>query len=222
MAPIGKGTSKKPPTGVHLSGLGYLIQQADECDIAELQACLEKLIAGNSPMVIQSPQTLSDVLYKETEDNLFALTANKLSKPVKSNWWMTSYSGLVKQGNHHNDSSLELINLDVDSAEDKDDKELDLEPERTIFTFPRGARAGTFLHSLFEEVEFTQPINSEENTQIIIKLLEKENYDVEWLDVVQSMMQRVLDCPLDGHDLRLATKGPTQRLVEMEPNSTFG
>lgn len=216
MAPIGKGTSKKPPTGVHLSGLGYLIQQADECDIAELQACLEKLIAGNSPMVIQSPQTLSDVLYKETEDNSLALTANKLSQPVKSNWWMTSYSGLVKQGNHHNDSSLELINLDVDSAEDKDDKELDLEPERTIFTFPRGARAGTFLHSLFEEVEFTQPINSEENTQIIIKLLEKENYDVEWLDVVQSMMQCVLDCPLDGHDLRLATKGPTQRLVEME------
>lgn len=75
------------------------------------------------------------MLYKETEDNSLALTANKLSQPVKSNWWMTSYSGLVKQGNHHNDSSLELINLDVDSAEDKDDKELDLEPERTIFTF---------------------------------------------------------------------------------------
>ncbi|OCH07245.1 exodeoxyribonuclease V subunit beta [Aliivibrio fischeri] len=216
MAPITKGISKKPPTGVHLSGLGYLIQQADECNVEELKACLEKLIAGNSPMVIQSPQTTTDELYQEVQDEHIELHANKLIEPVKSNWWMTSYSGLVKQGNHHNDASLELINLDIDSAEDKDDKELDLEPERTIFTFPRGARAGTFLHSLFEEVEFTQPITSEENTQIIIKLLEKENYDAEWLEVVQSMMQRVLDCPLDGENLRLASKGPTQRLVEME------
>ena len=107
------------------------------------------------------------------------------------------------------------MKLDVDSSQEEDDQEL-VEPERSIFTFPRGARPGTFLHSLFEEVEFTEPANSEANQQVILGLMESEQLEAEWLPILQQLVDTVLATPLDGKALRLNQKSSAQRLVEME------
>ncbi|WP_337241251.1 hypothetical protein, partial [Vibrio cholerae] len=92
--------------------------------------------------------------------------------------------------------TIEITGFDIDSSEEQDEADL-VEPERSIFTFPRGARPGTFLHSLFEEIEFTQPAATEENTQIILGLMESEQLDEEWLPILQQLIDTVLATPLD-------------------------
>ncbi|MFA0569639.1 exodeoxyribonuclease V subunit beta [Vibrio gallaecicus] len=217
MAPLRKGRSTKEPTGVHLCAMGHLVQNGKELGIAELTQKLAGLETNSSSIVLAEVPTAHADVFKADEEQAEALEARTLQTHIDRGWRITSYSGLVKQGHHSasHDATIEVSGLDVDSAEEQDELEL-IEPERSIFTFPRGARPGTFLHTLFEEVEFTEPATSERNEQVILQLLESEQYEAEWLPILQELVDTVLNTPLDGKDLKLSSKGESQRLVEME------
>ncbi|NOH98029.1 exodeoxyribonuclease V subunit beta [Vibrio sp. 99-70-13A1] len=217
MAPLRKGRSTKEPTGVHLSAMGHLVQNGEELGIAELTQKLAGLETNGSSIILADVPTAHDDVFKANEEQPEALEARILQTHIDRGWRITSYSGLVKQGHHSasHDATIEVSGLDVDSADEQDESEL-IEPERSIFTFPRGARPGTFLHTLFEEVEFTEPATSERNEQVILQLLESEQYEAEWLPILQELVDTVLNTPLDGKDLKLSSKGESQRLVEME------
>ena len=217
MSPLRKGRSTKEPTGVHLSAMGHLVQNGEELGIAELTQKLAGLETNGSSIALAEVPTAHDDVFKANEEQAEALEARTLQTHIDRGWRITSYSGLVKQGHHSvsHDATIEVSGLDVDSAEEQDELEL-IEPERSIFTFPRGARPGTFLHTLFEEVEFTEPATSERNEQVILQLLESEQYEAEWLPILQELVDTVLNTPLDGKDLKLSSKGESQRLVEME------
>ncbi|MHC0043830.1 exodeoxyribonuclease V subunit beta [Vibrio campbellii] len=216
-SPLRNGRSTKEPTGVHHSAIGYLVQNGQEGGINDLFVGLKKQQENLDNVVICDPPKQHDEMYVAEQTELEALTAKELQNPIDRNWRITSYSGLVKQGSHHSehDATIEITGFDIDSSEEQDEAEL-VEPERSIFNFPRGARPGTFLHSLFEEIEFTQPATTEENTQIILGLMESEQLDEEWLPILQQLIDIVLATPLDSKALLLNQKGPAQRLVEME------
>ena len=216
-SPLRNGRSTKEPTGVHHSAIGYLVQNGQEGGINDLFVGLKKQQENLENVVICDPPKQHDEMYVAEQTELDALTAKELQNPIDRNWRITSYSGLVKQGSHHaeHDATIEITGFDIDSSEEQDEAEL-VEPERSIFNFPRGARPGTFLHSLFEEIEFTQPATTEENTQIILGLMESEQLDEEWLPILQQLIDTVLATPLDSKALLLNQKGPAQRLVEME------
>ncbi|EKO3783952.1 exodeoxyribonuclease V subunit beta [Vibrio harveyi] len=216
-SPLRNGRSTKEPTGVHHSAIGYLVQNGQEGGINDLFVGLKKQQENLDNVVICDPPKQHDEMYVAEKTELEALTAKELQNPIDRNWRITSYSGLVKQGSQHaeHDATIEIIGFDIDSSEEQDEAEL-VEPERSIFNFPRGARPGTFLHSLFEEIEFTQPATTEENTQIILGLMESEQLDEEWLPILQQLIDTVLATPLDSKALLLNQKGPAQRLVEME------
>ncbi|MEH0758581.1 exodeoxyribonuclease V subunit beta [Vibrio sp. 16] len=216
-APLRNGRSTKEPTGVHHSAMGYLLQDGQEGGINDLAQAIQAQVEALEPVVCtglpDEHEAPLHVVATETE----TLHARTLAQSIDRNWRITSYSGLVKQGHsHHGDDALsDLMRLDVDSSGEQDEDEL-LEPEQTIFTFPRGARPGTFLHSLFEEIEFTQPASSEENQHAIITLMESEQLDPSWLPILQALIDTVLATPLDGKSIILNQKKPSQRLVEME------
>ncbi|HAS6492806.1 TPA: exodeoxyribonuclease V subunit beta [Vibrio parahaemolyticus] len=216
-SPLRNGRSTKEPTGVHRSAIGYLIQNGQEGGINDLhQGLTQQQDELDCVVVADPPQQLEDK-YVAPQEEIYDLSAKELQNPIDRNWRITSYSGLVKQGSHHveHDATIEITGFDIDSSEEQDEADL-VEPERSIFTFPRGARPGTFLHSLFEEIEFTQPATTEENTQIILGLMESEQLDEEWLPILQQLIDTVLATPLDGKSLLLNQKAPSQRLVEME------
>lgn len=216
-SPLRNGRSTKEPTGVHRSAIGYLIQNGQEGGINDLYQGLTKQQDELDCVVVADPPQRLEEKYVSPQEEIHDLSAKELQNPIDRNWRITSYSGLVKQGFHHveHDATIEITGFDIDSSEEQDEADL-LEPERSIFTFPRGARPGTFLHSLFEEIEFTQPATTEENTQIILGLMESEQLDEEWLPILQQLIDTVLATPLDGKSLLLNQKAPSQRLVEME------
>lgn len=216
-SPLRNGRSTKEPTGVHRSAIGYLIQNGQEGGINDLHQGLTKQQDELDCVVVADPPRQLEEKYVAPQEEVHDLSAKELQNPIDRNWRITSYSGLVKQGSHHaeHDATIEITGFDIDSSEEQDEADL-VEPERSIFTFPRGARPGTFLHSLFEEIEFTQPATTEENTQIILGLMESEQLDEKWLPILQQLIDTVLATPLDGKSLLLNQKAPSQRLVEME------
>ncbi|ELA8086763.1 exodeoxyribonuclease V subunit beta [Vibrio parahaemolyticus] len=216
-SPLRNGRSTKEPTGVHRSAIGYLIQNGQEGGINDLHQGLTKQQDELDGVVVADPPQQLEDKYVAPLEEIHDLSAKELQNPIDRNWRITSYSGLVKQGSHHteHDATIEITGFDIDSSEEQDEADL-VEPKRSIFTFPRGARPGTFLHSLFEEIEFTQPATTEENTQIILGLMESEQLDEEWLPILQQLIDTVLATPLDGKSLLLNQKAPSQRLVEME------
>ncbi len=216
-SPLRNGRSTKEPTGVHRSAIGYLVQNGQEGGINDLYQGLKQQQDKLDCVALGEPPQQLEEMYVAPQEEVCDLTAKELQNPIDRNWRITSYSGLVKQGSHQteHDATIEITGFDIDSSDEQDEEDL-VEPERSIFTFPRGARPGTFLHSLFEEIEFTQPATTEENTQIILGLMESEQLDEEWLPILQQLIDTVLATPLDGKSLLLNQKAPSQRLVEME------
>ncbi|WP_217528288.1 exodeoxyribonuclease V subunit beta [Vibrio metschnikovii] len=215
LAPLRNGRSTKEPTGVHLSAIGYLLQNGQEAGIAELHSALNAQV--RDAIVVTAPPPLQNEPFTALVAEKPILKAQTLHTHIDRHWRLTSYSALVKHSSKlaYDEASLEISGFDIDSG-DEQNQALLLEPERSIFTFPRGATPGTFLHSLFEEVEFTESASSDENQQRIIALMEREHIELEWLPVLQQLVDTVLATPLDGKALRLNQKTAQQRLVEME------
>ncbi|WP_086983233.1 exodeoxyribonuclease V subunit beta [Vibrio aphrogenes] len=235
LAPLKKGNSKKDESTAHLSAIGAILQHHQAQPSAALQTACQQLSAHASSVEMMPIPAQPSARYLPNIESRPELSAQTLSAHIDRDWRMTSYSSLVKQSHHgHSLQSIFDAAVDVDKPLDSDalDSSLttntliesdDLEQveaaERnpwSMFEFPRGARPGTFLHTVFEQIEFTEPASSESNRQIITDLLQREQYDLQWLPAIEAMVSRVMNTPLDGQNLRLADKGPTQRLVEME------
>ncbi len=94
-------------------------------------------------------------------------------------------------------------------------------PGRDIFGFPRGSRAGTCLHSLFERLDFTAPA-ADEIHALASAMLHRFGFEPEWVPVAAEMTAQVLDTPLDAAGFTLRGLRPGQRLVEMEFHYPLG
>ncbi|MGO1297022.1 MAG: exodeoxyribonuclease V subunit beta [Vibrio sp.] len=215
VAPLRNGRSTKEPSGVHDSAIGYLLQNGEPGGIELLNASLDAAVNGVNALKTVPP-CLPEDTYIPMREAHETLPVQSLQHPIDRRWRITSYSGLVKQGMHHGaGAEVEVSGFDIDSADELQDVSL-LDDERSIFTFPRGAQPGTFLHSVFEQVIFNQAATSIENHEILQQLLENEQYDEQWLPVLQKLVDDVLNTPLDGKKLCLGVKTAPQMLIEME------
>lgn len=83
----------------------------------------------------------------------------------------------------------------------------------SIHDFPRGTRAGSCLHALFERIDFQQraPLGP-----VAAAVLEEFGYAPEWRPVLERLVADVLATPLDAAGLRLSDLPRGARLVELE------
>lgn len=76
------------------------------------------------------------------------------------------------------------------------------DPEKTdplsIFSFPKGARAGLCLHDIFEHLDFTCPRN-DDIASLVARKLEEYGFDPSWGMAVCDMIRNVLTAPLEPH-----------------------
>ncbi len=85
-----------------------------------------------------------------------------------------------------------------------------------IFGFPRGARAGCCIHSIFEQIDFAT--YEREKLELLVEdVLIANGFETDWMLVIADMVESVLSTPLDtGKILYLKSVGVKQRLVELE------
>ncbi|HHG9512368.1 TPA: exodeoxyribonuclease V subunit beta [Citrobacter amalonaticus] len=196
---------KKGDTDVHQSALGRLLQKGEPMDAAGLRAAIDAVCDEN--IVCRIPDAVSMEPLPGTVASEASLNARRVQRTPGDNWRVTSYSGLQQRG--HGIAQDLMPRLDIDATGVGEVVE---EPELTPHQFPRGASPGTFLHSLFEDLDFTQPVEA----AWVQEKLELGGYDADWEPVITAWVTAILHAPLNETGVSLSQLSAREKQVEME------
>lgn len=206
IAPLVKGNRKKEgSTDLHHSALGYLVQKGEAADATQLRDQLQTLKSDATDIVMAgTPDTTPWRPYLAAEQTL---TSQQITRTLRDEWRVTSYSGLQQHG--HSVTFDLLPRLDVDAAGESQNQ---VTTQLTPYSFPRGAAPGTFLHGLFEELDFTQPVDEEWLSEQLLA----QGHDIAWLPVMKEWLERILQTPLDETGVSLSQLPVDKRQVELQ------
>jgi exodeoxyribonuclease V beta subunit len=140
---------------------------------------------------------------------------------IERSWKISSYSSLVSTGTldvdlPDRDDSLDRPQPDPRPGPDERDAAGD--PDGlSIFAFPRGTRAGSFFHDIFEHYDFAAH-RSEPLEQLVEAKLNQYGFDTKWHRTVCTAVSTVLAAPLhpDFARFRLSSLTAADRINEME------
>ncbi|HDX8401573.1 TPA: exodeoxyribonuclease V subunit beta [Aeromonas dhakensis] len=221
LAPVRSGNGKSEKTDLHQTAIGYLLQKGEEGDAATLATALSSLAQDLPGVAVGEPSLTRPAPLPPEEEQLGEPKVRRFGGTLERDWWISSYSGLAAQGHGHSKGVLANPGFDdevVTEAAALAAEEPVQAPQPSIFTFPKGARPGTLLHSLFETIDF-QSAAGEPLAQHIATLLAQDGFDESWAQVLQQQVEAVLETPLEtgfGEPVRLRDLAPERKQVELE------
>ncbi|MCO4204947.1 exodeoxyribonuclease V subunit beta [Aeromonas taiwanensis] len=221
LAPVRSGNGKSEKTDLHQTAIGYLLQKGEEGDAATLATALSALAQDLPGVAVGEPLLTRPAPLPPEEEPLGEPQVRRFGGTLERDWWISSYSGLAAQGHGHSKGVLANPGFDdevVTEAAALATEEPVQAPQPSIFTFPKGARPGTLLHSLFETIDF-ESAAGEPLAQHIATLLAQDGFDESWAQVLQQQVEAVLDTPLEtgfGEPVRLRDLAPERKQVELE------
>ena len=130
------------------------------------------------------------------------LKARQPSRQLSRSWQMGSFSSLSTG----HDSTLPDHDHQVQPGP--------MEGGRDFFSFPRGARAGTCLHRIFELIDFREE-SATGHDETVRQVLGEYGFEDHWRPVITRMLQQVLGVALNDRGLRLETLTRRDRIDEM-------
>jgi exodeoxyribonuclease V beta subunit len=170
-------------------------------DLHRLEQAAGGMIGVSGLPELEEPRSV--VLERTGRD----LACRRFSAAVGEEWRIWSFSSLFAH------EALGADDPDYDAGPDTTraaERELAWLPRAEtlsgIFEFPRGARAGTFLHDVMEHLDFTGEDPSAARSLIDSKLKE-HGFEARWADAVSEMIPKVLDAPLDPAVSGMRLKG---------------
>ncbi|HXG29161.1 MAG TPA: exodeoxyribonuclease V subunit beta [Nevskiales bacterium] len=195
------------PGGRPADPLQALEERYTALDANGLGNDLEKLVAaGQGRIVLQEPPATGEPYRPQppAEPELRALPAwRELTMP----WRIGSFTALVAG------SGSELPDHDAGPAPAEEEPGREREP--SVFTFPRGAKAGTCLHALFERLDFASA-DAASVAALAERVLTAHGFDADqWGGAVTRLVAATLDAPLGEDGLRLRGIGLSRRLTEL-------
>ena len=139
-----------------------------------------------------------------------SLQARSFDRTIPKGWQVTSFSGLTA-GSHR-----EAPDYDAAPSPERGGRTvLPGQAPPDIADFPRGVRAGIFMHALFASLDFARA----DRTVIEAaarETLREHGFDVTWQAAVADMVDSVLRTPLDpAADVCLARVARAERLDEL-------
>jgi exodeoxyribonuclease V beta subunit len=197
----------------HFKSLG------DDAIRSQLVALVQKSgeTAALSAVLPSSP----DQVYVPPALEAESLVCRQLSRPIPQDSGIASFSSLVSA----KAQAAELPDRDSiwASAEPAESTSPTRAEPVTFFDFPKGTRAGTALHEIFELLEFSMD-GSEEHRMLVREKLVEFGFDLLWEEVVSRMFHKVLTIPLhrDNPDFTLSRVQRQHRLHEMEFSFPLG
>lgn len=181
--------------------------ELSKVDEAQMLDDLKQLAAAHPENIaIKNAPDLSATVHSLNSETANELTARTFSGKVQPHWRVGSFSGLSRGHNIEKpDYDAETITADWPQP---------TEPRQDRFGFPRGANAGTCLHSLFEHWDFHS--TGEDWQQLIAKTLKQFGIHDKWEPVVKDWLPAVVQTTLtEGGELSLQAITKAQRLDEM-------
>jgi len=157
----------------------------------------------------------TDNIYKPFETEPQPYRVRQFSGEIPADWGMASFSRLT--AGESRQSELPDHDAAGPVVISSEAPELPARNGRSILEFPKGSRAGTFLHKIFEELDFA--ITDESSLhELVRKNLSIFGFDEIWEDAVCLMVRNVLSTPLIrvGERILLSGLSRMHRLSEME------
>ena len=176
---------------------------------ARLQAFQKQAL--NSFEVTTKPSEASEPYEPFAADEI-VLESREFSGLIDTTWRISSFSNLTS-GKY---VAAELP--DYDSAEfSQETAGILADSGKSIFTFPKGARAGTFFHDIFEHLDFASK-ESSVLEELVARTLKAYGYEDDWLEIIIKAVRNVLDArlPVEGKDFNLSGITLEKRLSELE------
>ncbi|WP_075183165.1 exodeoxyribonuclease V subunit beta [Pantoea sp. 1.19] len=205
LAPVFRGNRKKSgDSDLAKSALGWLLGGGNPLSAETLRQALVPLSTAGIAVTECGPTDLQP--WQPDLPAAPVLSSAQLTRVLQDDWRVTSYSGLQQHGSG---GVFDLLpKLDVDAAgEGRASDALALTPH----SFPRGAAPGTFLHGLFETLDFTQPIDPD----WLADQLAQQGLDEGWLPVMQEWLSAILQAPLGDSGATLQAVSNADKQAEL-------
>ncbi len=215
LCPIADGRKTRGPTGVHKTAIGSLVQKNAQADALDFENFTNEWLKKSSTSdwgALPKPEIQS--MIHEVSEKLQLSKTTQLKNSIEKGWWITSFSALSRHAHSHSDSVFETASLSAELFE-KEETAQGSPEGLNIYTFPRGAEIGTFLHTIFEEIDYTQSTSEGKNLEILVDLMSRNDVDEKWLPTLVKLLGDTLDKPLED-GLSLNMLGDDKKLVEME------
>lgn len=209
------GRVKKSP--LSKSALGYICLQTEKSleagDTGALQTLLNKMCASSVNIGLPALPEENPQAYVAQNKVQALIPPRQFNASIERNWWISSYSSLSRFHSAAPKVASESVVLE---QAPEIEPEVILAPALTPFSFPRGAKHGSFMHLLFELIDF-QNRDTTQLSAIIEEQLNKHLYDdvEQWTPVLTQWFEQILTFPLQ-QDLALSTLVPSARKVEMQ------
>ncbi|MFN4149033.1 MAG: UvrD-helicase domain-containing protein, partial [Rhodocyclaceae bacterium] len=199
----------------------WLAQWLEAHDETESLRALEARLGG-ALKVLPLPG-LDTVGSIPSESTPVELRARRFSGSIPSAWQVRSFSSLVAQLAEEAESADHDAIVPWGAVPSAPTSWFDAAaagagpvapvPSRdSIRDFPRGTRAGSCLHALFERIDFQQPSGV---GPVAAAVLAEYGFAPEWQPALERLVADVLATPLTADGLRLADIPPEARIVEM-------
>ncbi len=116
---------------------------------------------------------------------------------VDTGWRISSFTSFSRHEFGPRPQSAELP--DRDEARQAGESPMTAAGGQSIFTFPKGAQAGIFMHGIFEKLDFAKP-SDELIHELVLQGLKRYNYKPEWEPHITGMVHNVLRTTLSSPD----------------------
>jgi exodeoxyribonuclease V beta subunit len=131
---------------------------------------------------------------------------------IENDFRIASFSSLTSRKGQGGETDAR----DRDREKPREDEGDSQKDAAGIMAFPKGAKPGTFLHEIFEQMDFTW--KEGDVNGLVARKLEAYGYEPFWKETVTTLVMDVLNTPLDGKDSSFTLSSiPTwDRLNELE------
>jgi exodeoxyribonuclease V beta subunit len=196
-------------TGNHFKGL------EDETIRRELESLARK--SKGNILLSDMPSTPGKEV-SPAEKTREELAGRDFSGTILRGWQIASFSSLTS-GRRESAEDSRHASMDLP------DHDQQIPPEEpvleeipfSIFAFPRGAKAGSLLHEIFEGLNFMERDPSVMK-KIVAEKLREYGFEKDWQEAVAQMIGRVLAAPLqpDSNGFTLSRIGKKDKVSELE------
>ncbi|HJV67349.1 MAG TPA: UvrD-helicase domain-containing protein [Geomonas sp.] len=198
------------------SAMHYLLHRQAQPARGQVALTDEAMLSELTELAGESQGTIEVLPLPQADRERFVAAAQDYSElkccqfhgAIPRDWRVASFTSLASH--HHQAAELP----DRDEGHVSEPQPFTANQPAGIFAFPRGAKAGIFLHEIFEEHDFTGDKASLD--ALVGTLLGNHGFGAELKDDVSLMVHNVLHAPLGDDPFTLAQVGMERRLTELE------
>ncbi|QCI20006.1 exodeoxyribonuclease V subunit beta [Buchnera aphidicola (Brevicoryne brassicae)] len=190
---------------LHLSGLGYIIQNGNPMNYENLFNKLSELKKNNIIEIKSKTIDFKSTLEKKENISLIQdpiLLNRKIDNVEK----ITSFTKLSQENKLfvYNNQEIILANFSIEKKSNKNHLE--------IHNFPKGNMSGILIHDILKNLNFSK----EKKINWFVKILEKYNISQKWSSILMSWTYEIINTPLHNQKIILSKLKEKSYTKELE------